>query len=201
LINGSSNLDLYLVKRYKYVFNVDTIGYPFSIKTDLTLGNVDLWTDGVTNNVTDFGTVEFIVPNVIPNKLYYVANNDIDMYGNIYILDSTTSTTTAVPTTSTSTTTAAPGPLDFDISATCQGAGVGTIEMSNFSGGSGYYSVAMKYSTGWYTTQAQAENPDYWFVFNGPVTRNGLSNGTYWMSLRDAANPSVVISKSITVTC
>jgi len=92
-MDGSSNLDLYLIRRYKYDFVVDTVGFPFAIKTARTLGNVDLWTEGVKNNVIDSGTLEFIVPPTAPNQLYYVCINDPDMSGNIYILNGTTTTT------------------------------------------------------------------------------------------------------------
>ena len=84
-MNGSSNLDLYLLKYHKYVFNIDTVGYPFAIKHTLSLGSGDLWVDGLSTNVVDHGTIEFIVPPSAPAKLYYVNVNDLDMYGNIFI--------------------------------------------------------------------------------------------------------------------
>ena len=73
---------------------MNSLGFNFAIKTSKTLGNADLYTEGVTNNVIDFGTVEFIVPSTAPAQLYYIATNDPDMYGNIYILESSTTTTT-----------------------------------------------------------------------------------------------------------
>lgn len=85
LMNGSSNLDLYLLKNHKYVFNIDTVGYPFAIKHTLSLGNGDLWVNGLSTNIVEQGTIEFIVPPSAPAKLYYVNVNDLDMYGNIFI--------------------------------------------------------------------------------------------------------------------
>jgi Pectate lyase superfamily protein len=200
LINGSTNLDLYFTKRYKYVFNIDAVGFPFAIKSALTSGNSDLWTEGVTNNVTDYGSVEFIVPLSAPTRLYYVAINDPDMYGNIFILDTTTTSTTLGPSTTTTSTTAAPPPLNFDISYSCD-SGLGTIQMSNFTGGTGTYEIAGRILTGWYTTQAEAENPALWYPFAGPYSRSGLPSGTYWMALRDAGNVTAILSKSIVVSC
>jgi len=85
LMNGSSNLDLYMLKNHKYVFNIDTVGFPLAIKHTLSPGTADLWVDGLNTNVVDYGTIEFIVPSTAPAKLYYVCVNDVDMYGNIYI--------------------------------------------------------------------------------------------------------------------
>lgn len=84
-MDGSSNLDLYLSKGYKYEFFVDTVGFPIAIKTARTLGNVNLWNDGVRNNVIDYGTLEFVVPPSAPSQLFYVCINDPDMSGNIFI--------------------------------------------------------------------------------------------------------------------
>jgi hypothetical protein len=180
-----------LVRGYKYIFNIDAVGFPFAIKSAKSPGLADLWNDILTNNVEDYGTIEFTVPPWAPNNLYYTCPVDPDMGGNIYIVNTPPPTTTTV------------GPLvDFTISSSCDAVNSGTITMDNFIGGSGSYQIGMITGlTGWFTNQFDSEHPDYWSTISGSFSRNGLPNGTYWMTLRDNLNPTVFISKSITLTC
>ncbi len=87
-VNGKANADLNLVRGEKYVFEVDATGHPFYIKTDKTGGEGDQYTDGVTNNGVEKGTLEFEVPADAPDTLYYICAYHPLMVGTLNIADS-----------------------------------------------------------------------------------------------------------------
>lgn len=93
LIDYERNPTLTLVRGNTYVFTLNINGdYPFYIKTQLSLGNTNQYTTGVTNNGATTGKIIFVVPQDAPDTLYY--NNDIqrNMQGTINIVDGTPGT-------------------------------------------------------------------------------------------------------------
>lgn len=94
VFNGSgtisdSNPTLYLTRGQTYDFDVDATGHPFYIKTVSGTGTGNAYSDGVTNNGTESGTVTFTVQMDAPDTLYYNCANHSAMAGTIYVLDST----------------------------------------------------------------------------------------------------------------
>ncbi|NDG32822.1 hypothetical protein EB118_22475, partial [bacterium] len=81
LIQGFPNASLYLLKGFTYYFNVDAPGYPVFIKTNPTSGLDNIYANGVVNNGTDFGIIEFTIPLNAPDTLYYVNIIDPNMSG------------------------------------------------------------------------------------------------------------------------
>ena len=81
-----------------YKFEVDAKGHPFFIMTEPYKSQVaedgstsTLYSTGVTNNGTDYGTVTFTVPLTgTPDTLYYQCGNHDSMYGILQIRDITT---------------------------------------------------------------------------------------------------------------
>jgi hypothetical protein len=87
-INGESNPAITLVRGQTYVFNVNAPTYPFWIQLDPGAFDEDsIFSDGISNNGTEFGNIIFIVPEIAPDTLYYVAENQIQMSGVINIVD------------------------------------------------------------------------------------------------------------------
>jgi len=87
---GTTNLTdptLYLTRGQTYTFSISTTGSPFYIKTSATTGTTNAYTDGVTGNGTDSGTITFTVPQDAPDTLYYISQFYPGMTGTIYILD------------------------------------------------------------------------------------------------------------------
>lgn len=83
-----SNPTLTLIRGYRYEFNIDTSGHPFWIQTSAggyNAGNV--YNDGVSNNGTQVGRMQFIVPHNAPNTLYYYCQFHSSMGGQINIID------------------------------------------------------------------------------------------------------------------
>jgi subtilisin family serine protease len=87
IINEQSNPSLSLVKGKTYTFNVNASGHPFWIKTVSGTGTGNTYTDGVTNNGTDNGTITFAVPTNAPNTLYYNCEFHSSMAGTFNIID------------------------------------------------------------------------------------------------------------------
>jgi hypothetical protein len=86
---SDSNPTLYLTRGQTYDFDVDATGHPFYIKTVSGTGTGNAYSDGVTNNGTESGTVTFTVQMDAPDTLYYNCANHSAMAGTIYVLDST----------------------------------------------------------------------------------------------------------------
>jgi len=87
-IAGTTNPTLTLIKGFTYYFNVSAIGHPFWIKTTQTTGTGSSYTNGVTNNGVDSGTVTFTVPFNAPATLYYICQYHESMVGILNIVDS-----------------------------------------------------------------------------------------------------------------
>ena len=70
-----------------YNFKVEAFGHPFYIKTKQVIGATDVYSSGVTENGTEFGTVAFTVPKDAPNTLFYICKFHKMMTGKLLIVD------------------------------------------------------------------------------------------------------------------
>jgi len=87
-VEGNANPTLILIKGFTYYFKVNAAGHPFFIKTISSLGTVNPFTTGVTNNGADVGTVTFTVPFSAPSTLYYNCQYHAGMAGVFNIIES-----------------------------------------------------------------------------------------------------------------
>jgi len=88
-IDAQTNPTLTLARGNTYVFNLNLTGaFPFWIKTVPVTGRGDAYNSGVTRNGSNSGLVTFVVPQDAPNTLYYAAENEINMQGQLNIVDS-----------------------------------------------------------------------------------------------------------------
>lgn len=87
LINGASNPNLKLVRGFTYTFNISAPFHPFWIKSVQGNGTANAFTDGVTGNGTDAGTVVFAVPTNAPSLLFYNCEVHPAMTGQLNIED------------------------------------------------------------------------------------------------------------------
>jgi hypothetical protein len=93
VINNESNPTLTLVRGNTYTFTLILNGvFPFYIKTEASLGNVNTYDSGVTNNGATAGTVTFTVPQNAPDTLYYSSGTQTNMRGTLNIIDATPGT-------------------------------------------------------------------------------------------------------------
>lgn len=77
---------LYLRRGETYNFNLSAPSEPFYIKTAQSTGTGDQYTDGVTGNGTQFGTVTFQPPMNAPSTLYYASSVSASHTGTISIV-------------------------------------------------------------------------------------------------------------------
>lgn len=94
-------------------------------------------------------------------------------------------------------------PIDFSIGTYCQVANGAMIYVGQFyknpgyvSGGGGNY----EYSAQPYATQQQALNGAF-FTPIEPVGYSPITNGTWYVAVRDKDNPANITVKSITTSC
>lgn len=88
VIDFANNPALTLARGNTYVFNMATQGvYPFWIKTQPTTGVGDAYNTGVSRNGAAVGLVTFTVPQDAPDTLYYIAENQDNMQGQLTIVD------------------------------------------------------------------------------------------------------------------
>ena len=88
-IDAQNNPTLTLARGNTYVFNLNLTGaFPFWIKTAPTLGKGDTYNSGVSRNGSNSGLVTFVVPEDAPDLLYYAAENQANMQGQLNIVDS-----------------------------------------------------------------------------------------------------------------
>jgi hypothetical protein len=88
LIDGVSNDTITLVRGQTYLFEINAAGHPFWIQTvpaPYSAGNV--YNEGITNNGTDSGIIEWTVDQSAPSTLYYVCQFHSAMSGTILIID------------------------------------------------------------------------------------------------------------------
>lgn len=81
------NPGLTLKRGSTYEFNVNAPGHPFWIKTEQSVGSVNSYDSGITENGTSSGTLRFTVPADAPNVLYYVCEFHSPMSGTLTITD------------------------------------------------------------------------------------------------------------------
>jgi hypothetical protein len=87
IINGAGNPDIQLVRGFTYTFPVNAPGHPFWIKSVQGTGIANGYNEGVANNGTDSGTVEFSVPASAPDLLFYNCRFHPLMTGELRIID------------------------------------------------------------------------------------------------------------------
>jgi hypothetical protein len=93
VIDYQPNPVLTLTRGNTYVFNLSTNGiFPFYIKTEATLGTTNTYDSGVSRNGAVDGTITFVVPQDAPDVLYYASSLQINMRGQINIVDAETGT-------------------------------------------------------------------------------------------------------------
>ena len=93
VIDYQNNPTLTLVRGNTYTFTLILNGIdPFYIKTQASLGNINTYNSGVTNNGALTGTVTFIVPQDAPDTLYYSSGTQFNMRGTINVIDGTSGT-------------------------------------------------------------------------------------------------------------
>ena len=108
-----------------------------------------------------------------------------------------TPTMTRTPTQTPTPTTSLP-PLGFTISSSCTNNG--TISVSNFVG---VLSNLYEFSAGTHLTESSALNASMWQNISAPSSGIVVigTSGTFWVAAREAANPSNIIAKSVTISC
>ena len=80
--NGSgSDPTLTLYRGVTYVFAMNALGHPFFIKTNISAGATDQYTNGVVNNGADTTPVIFAVPAAAPNQLFYNCSVHSTLFG------------------------------------------------------------------------------------------------------------------------
>ena len=70
-INGSENPSLTVKRGQTYTFSVNTPGHPFFLAAVQGTNMANAFTDGVSGNGTQSGTVTFVVPSSAPSTLFY----------------------------------------------------------------------------------------------------------------------------------
>ena len=86
-IDGIYNGTITLYRNKTYKFIIDSIGHPFWIKTNHSIGTDNPYNTGITNNGTDNGTIEWTVTDMSVNKLYYNCQFHSSMKGYINIIN------------------------------------------------------------------------------------------------------------------
>ena len=84
-INNVIDPTLALTRGQTYTFNINASGHPFWIKTVASTGTGNAFTNGVTGNGTDSGTLTFVVPMNAPATLHYNCEFHSPMTGTINI--------------------------------------------------------------------------------------------------------------------
>lgn len=87
LINGAANPTLTLARGQTYQFLVNSAGHPFFIKTQAGTGTGNQFSEGVTNNGTTSGALQFTVPADAPNNLFYQCSIHSAMTGSILVVN------------------------------------------------------------------------------------------------------------------
>ena len=86
-INGTNNATLTLVRGVTYLFNVNASGHPFWIKSVSSTGTGNAYSNGVTGNGVQVGTLTFAVPTNAPATLFYNCQFHSAMKGTLNIID------------------------------------------------------------------------------------------------------------------
>jgi hypothetical protein len=75
---------LHLDRGFTYIFNINTPGHAFNIKSDTNMPGT-LYSTGVTNNGASSGEIIFEVPMTAPNNLYYQCGTHAAHTGRLFI--------------------------------------------------------------------------------------------------------------------
>lgn len=86
-INGVNNPTLRLVRGFTYTFNLSVSGHPFWIKTVQGTSSANAYTNGISGNGAQTGTLTFAVPTNAPGTLFYNCEFHGAMTGTIAIDD------------------------------------------------------------------------------------------------------------------
>ena len=86
-INGQSDPTLTLVRGRTYTFAVNAANHPFFIKTVAGAGTANQFTDGVSGNGVEVGTLTFTVPQTAPAQLFYQCSVHAAMSGTLTIIN------------------------------------------------------------------------------------------------------------------
>lgn len=86
-INSINNPTLTVVRGCTYTFNINAAGHPFFIKTVQGTGVGNAYSNGVTGNATQVGTLTWTVANDAPNSLFYNCQFHSPMTGSIQVID------------------------------------------------------------------------------------------------------------------
>ncbi|HYV51213.1 MAG TPA: hypothetical protein VE910_04860 [Dongiaceae bacterium] len=86
-IDGATNPTLNLTRGQTYIFNINASGHPFYIKTTNIAGTSNAYSNGVTGNGTEVGTLTFVVPANAPASLHYNCSIHSSMNGPINVAD------------------------------------------------------------------------------------------------------------------
>jgi len=87
VVNGVNNPPLNLYRGQTYTFNINASGHPFFIQTTTPYNSANIYSNGVTGNGAQSGTLTFVVPLNAPNTLYYVCQYHSSMGNQINITD------------------------------------------------------------------------------------------------------------------
>ena len=82
-INGVDNPTLSVCRGMTFTFNINAVGHPFYLKSIQGSGTGDAYTDGVTNNGIDTGTITWTVSAAAPTPLFYDCEFHAAMTGQI----------------------------------------------------------------------------------------------------------------------
>ena len=92
-IDFQPNPTLTLVRGNTYVFDLSqTFPWAFYFKTNLSLGTTNIYSDGVFNGGAGTGLITFTVPQDAPDTLYYCNDLQINLRGQINIVNGTAGT-------------------------------------------------------------------------------------------------------------
>jgi len=86
------NPQITLYRGQTYIFDVNSPGDPFLIRSGNLKGNQENYNKGVTNNGIEVGTITFEVPLDAPDMLYYQSENNINRVGSFVIASVTENT-------------------------------------------------------------------------------------------------------------
>jgi hypothetical protein len=81
------NPTLKLYRGQTYIFEINTPGHPFTIKTTRTSGQLDRYTNGVEGSAVEQGSITFTISEDSPDVLFYVSENDVNTGGVLQIFD------------------------------------------------------------------------------------------------------------------
>ena len=96
--NLTQNPTLELYRGQTYIFDIDAAGLPLTFRTSRAIESDNEYAIGITNSGTDTGSITFTVPLEAPDRLYYVAQTDINTGGTIRIADIESNTSIDVAT-------------------------------------------------------------------------------------------------------